>query len=169
MDSASNSLVTDMNRRGAKAKIVIIDAARRNPFERRFRAAPAGLAPIDAPEGTLTMYSTAPGKLLGDSSATSSLFTTELVKELRVDSLTAEESFNRTRIAVSRASNGEQVPWVASSLIEEFYFGTTRPSAGRANSGTRSAIICATPGDQPSPVCCRSTGSPPLVPTLARI
>ncbi len=146
-----DSLVTDMNRRGAKAKIVIIDAARRNPFERRFRAAPAGLAPIDAPEGTLTMYSTAPGKLLGDSSATSSLFTTELVKELRVDSLTAEESFNRTRIAVSRASNGEQVPWVASSLIEEFYFGTTRPSAGAPTPAPAAPSSARPPATSPPP------------------
>ena len=35
--SLDNTLA-EMNRKGAKAKIVIIDAARRNPFERRFRA-----------------------------------------------------------------------------------------------------------------------------------
>ena len=38
------------SRDGAKAvKLVIIDASRRNPFERRFRSASAGLAPIIAP------------------------------------------------------------------------------------------------------------------------
>src|SRR6185503_13919378 len=60
---------------------------------------------------------------------TTSLFVSELIKELRVPNLTAEEVFNRARIGVSRASNNEQVPWVASSLVDEFYFGSPRPVA----------------------------------------
>jgi formylglycine-generating enzyme required for sulfatase activity len=123
-----DALLAEMNRRGAKVKIVIIDAARRNPFERRFRASAAGLAAIDAPEGTLAMYSAAPGKLINDGSGANSVFVSELIKELRVPNLTAEEVFNRARIGVSRASSNEQVPWVASSLVDEFYFGASRPA-----------------------------------------
>jgi formylglycine-generating enzyme required for sulfatase activity len=122
-----DATLAEMHRRGAKVKIVIIDAARRNPFERRFRPSAAGLAAIDAPDGTLAMYSAAPGKVIGDGTGTNSLFLSELIKELRVPNLTAEEVFNRARIGVSRASNNEQVPWVASSLIDEFYFGQARP------------------------------------------
>jgi formylglycine-generating enzyme required for sulfatase activity len=124
-----DGLLNEMNRRGAKVKIIIIDAARRNPFERRFRAAAAGLGAIDAPEGTLAMYSAAPGKLIDEGSGANSIFVSELTKELRVPNLTAEEVFNRARIGVSRASNNEQVPWVASSLIEEFYFTGSRGQA----------------------------------------
>jgi uncharacterized caspase-like protein len=40
-----DALLAEVHRKGAKVKIVIIDAARRNPFERRFRASAAGLAP----------------------------------------------------------------------------------------------------------------------------
>jgi formylglycine-generating enzyme required for sulfatase activity len=121
-------LVADMYRRGAKVKIVIIDAARQNPFERRFRASPAGLTALDAPEGTLAMFSTVPGKLIYDGSGASSVFMSELIKQLRVPGLTAEAAFNRTRVAVSHASNNEQVPWVASSLSDEFYFGASPPA-----------------------------------------
>jgi formylglycine-generating enzyme required for sulfatase activity len=123
-----DTLLAEMNRRGAKVKIVVIDAARRNPFERRFRASAAGLAAMDAPEGTLAIYSTAPGKLISEGSGTDAVFVSELIKQLRDTNLTAEEAFNRTRIGVSRASNGEQVPWVGSSLVEEFYFATSRPT-----------------------------------------
>jgi formylglycine-generating enzyme required for sulfatase activity len=124
--SLDNTLA-EMNRRGAKVKIAIIDAARRNPFERRFRASPAGLAVIDAPEGTLVIYSTAPGKLINnEGSGTNSVFVTELMKELRVPNLTAEAVFNRVRVGVSRATNNEQAPWVSSSLVEEFSFGSSR-------------------------------------------
>jgi formylglycine-generating enzyme required for sulfatase activity len=138
-----DATLAEMNRRGAKVKIVIIDAARRNPFERRFRTSAAGLAAVDAPEGTLAMYSAAPGKVLNDGTGTNSLFVSELIKELRVPNLTAEEVFNRARIGVSRASNNEQVPWVASSLIDEFYFGATRP--------TQSSAPAPTPAPAPAP------------------
>lgn len=124
-DSISVDVVlAEMHRRGAKVKIVIIDAARRNPFERRFRASPAGLAPLEAPEGTLALFSAAPGVVIrdGDGASPNSVLVTELVKELRSPNQTAEQVFNLTRIGVSRASNNEMVPWVASSLLEEFYF-----------------------------------------------
>ena len=124
-----DALLAEMNRKGAKVKIIILDAARRNPFERRFRASAAGLAALDAPDGTLALYSAAPGKVINDGTGANSLFVSELIKELRSPNLTAEEVFNRARIGVSRASNNEQVPWVASSLLEEFYFGSSRPVA----------------------------------------
>src|SRR5262245_49310789 len=123
-----DAVLAEMHRKGAKVKIVIIDAARRNPFERRFLTTAAGLAAIDAPEGTLAMYSAAPGKVINDGPGPTSLFVSELIKEMRAPNLTAEEVFNRARIGVSRASNNEQVPWVASSLIDEFYFGQARPA-----------------------------------------
>ena len=130
-----DALLAEMQRKGAKVKIVIIDASRRNPFERRFRASAAGLAALDAPDGTLAMYSAAPGKVINEGSGPNSLFVGELIKELRVPNLTAEEVFNRARIGVSRASNNEQVPWVASSLVDEFYFGSPRARSDRAFRG----------------------------------
>ncbi len=119
-------LVEEMNRKNAKTKIIIIDAARENLFERRFRQSPAGLAPIVTPVGTLALYSAAPGKVIKDGNAAKSLFVTELIKELHSPNLTAEEAFNHARVGVSRASNNEQVPMVASSLAEEFYFSPSR-------------------------------------------
>src|SRR6185437_14802566 len=41
----------EMNNRGAGVKIALIDASRRNPWERRFRTSSAGLAPVIAPSG----------------------------------------------------------------------------------------------------------------------
>ena len=128
-----DSLLAAMKRRGAKVKIVIIDAARRNPFERRFRTTATGLHAIDTPEGTLAMYSTAPGKLISDGSQANSVFVSEMIKELRVPDLTAEQVFNRVRIAVSHATNNEQVPSVSSSLVDEFRFGEGVAAAPDSN------------------------------------
>jgi formylglycine-generating enzyme required for sulfatase activity len=118
-----DAIVAEMQRKGARIKIVIIDASRRNPAERRFRPSAAGIAALEAPQNTLVMYSAAPGTVINDGTGDNSLFVGELIKQMRVPNLTAEEVFNHTRIAVSRASNNEQIPWVASSLIEDFSFG----------------------------------------------
>ena len=137
-----DAVLAEMHRKGAKVKIVIIDASRRNPFERRFRTTAAGLAAIDAPEGTLAMYSAAPGKVINDGPGPTSLFVSELIKEMRAPNLTAEEVFNRARIGVSRASNNEQVPWVASSLVDEFYFGQSRPAASNSTPAPAAGASC---------------------------
>jgi formylglycine-generating enzyme required for sulfatase activity len=115
------SVLDDIQGRGARVKLLIIDASRRNPYERRFRAAATGLAPITAPTGTLIISATAPGRVIEDEGP-NSIFIGELAKEMRTPGLTAEEIFSRARIGISRASNGEQVPWVSSSLADEFYF-----------------------------------------------
>src|SRR5882672_7961070 len=116
------SVLGEINGRGAGVKIALIDASRRNPFERRFRSFSAGLAPVIAPNGTLVMYSAALSSVVGDSGSDRSLFVRELLKEIRVPDLMAEETLNKTRIGVTRASRGEQVPWISSSLAEDFSF-----------------------------------------------
>lgn len=116
------TILGEINSRGAGVKIALLDASRRNPFERRFRSFSAGLAPVIAPSGSLVMYSAALSSVVGDSGAERSLFVGELLKEIRVPDLTAEETLNRTRVGVTRASRSEQVPWISSSLAEDFAF-----------------------------------------------
>lgn len=112
----------ELNTRGAGVKIALIDASRRNPFERRFRSFSAGLTPVIAPNGTLVMYSAALASVVSDAGGEHSLFVQELLKEIRVPDLMAEETLNRTKMGVTRASRGEQVPWISSSLAEDFSF-----------------------------------------------
>src|SRR6202021_3771577 len=125
------TVLGEINNRGAGVKIALIDASRRNPFERRFRSFSAGLAPVIAPNGTLGMYSAALSSVVSDNGSAHSMFVQELLKEIRVPDLMAEETLNRTRVGVTRASRSEQVPWISSSLAEDFSFipGTgARPS-----------------------------------------
>jgi Caspase domain/Tetratricopeptide repeat len=117
-----DTMLNQMNTKGAKIKIAILNASRRNPFERRFRPVAAGLAPVIAPPDTMIMYASAPGTVVSDSSSDQSLFVTELIKELQAPRLSGEEVFTHTRLSMTRASRGEQTPWFSSSLAEEFYF-----------------------------------------------
>jgi len=126
------TVLGELNTRGAGVKIALVDASRRNPFERRFRSFSAGLTPVIAPNGTLVMYSAALASVVSDAGGEHSLFVQELLKEIRVPDLMAEETLNRTKMGVTRASRGEQVPWISSSLAEDFSFipgaGGSRPS-----------------------------------------
>jgi hypothetical protein len=125
------TVLGEISNRGAGVKIALIDASRRNPYERRFRSFSAGLAPVIAPNGTLVMYSAALSSVISDNGNDHSLFVQELLKEIRVPDLMAEETLNRTRLGVTRASRTEQVPWISSSLAEDFSFipgANPRPS-----------------------------------------
>ena len=113
-----------MKERGAKAKLVVIDASRRNPYERRFRTFSHGLAPIAAPDNALILTSATPGKVAEDSKGQYSVLMSELLNHLNTRAVGAEQAFNKTRVAISKASEGEQVPSVSSSLLEDVKFGT---------------------------------------------
>ena len=102
--------------------IVILDACRNNPFERKFRSTGGGLAQIDAPKGTLIAYATAPGHTAADGDGKNGLYTQELLKAMQQPGLTVEQVFKRVRSGVTRASNDQQTPWESSSLTGEFYF-----------------------------------------------
>ena len=134
-----DAILAQMQRQGAHVKIVILDASRDNPFEHRFRQAPSGLAALAAPDNTLALYSELPGKVISDGTDAHSLFAGQLIKEMQATGLSAEDAFNKTRIEVSRASNNAEIPWVSSSLLQEFAFapGNTTsappPSPGPAN------------------------------------
>jgi uncharacterized caspase-like protein len=115
------SVLATIKQKGARARIAVIDASRRNPYERRFRAFSHGLAPISAPDNALILSSATPGKVADDSSGQNSVLVTELLNNIGSKAAGAEALFTRTRIAISRASNGEQVPSVSSSLLEDVH------------------------------------------------
>jgi hypothetical protein len=102
----------------------VLDASRRNPYERRFRTFSHGLAPINAPDNALILTSATPGKVAEDSSGQHSVLVTELLNNLNAQTAAAEAVFNKTRVMISRASDGTQVPSVSSSLLEDVRFGT---------------------------------------------
>jgi hypothetical protein len=150
------TVLGELNTRGAGVKIALIDASRRNPFERRFRSFSAGLTPVIAPNGTLVMYSAALASVVSDAGGEHSLFVQELLKEIRVPDLMAEETLNRTKMGVTRASRGEQVPWISSSLAEDFSFipgaaGSRPPVATQPPPPPAPPVVANNPPPAPPP------------------
>src|SRR5271156_4042230 len=158
------TVLGEINNRGAGVKIALVDASRRNPYERRFRSFSAGLAPVIAPNGTLVMYSAALSSVMSDNGGDHGLFVQELLKEIRVPDLMAEETLNRTRVGVTRASRSEQVPWISSSLAEDFAFipGTSTTNSKPAK-GPSSAVALNNPPPTPEPLPAPRFDPPPLI------
>jgi hypothetical protein len=122
-DGFSVEAVLDaMKEKGARAKLAVIDASRRNPYERRFRAYSHGLAPINPPDNALILSSATPGQVADDSKGPHSVLVTELLNNINAQPAGvagAEALFNKTRVAIARASDGEQVPSISSTLLED--------------------------------------------------
>ena len=154
------TVLGEINSRGAGVKIALIDASRRNPFERRFRSFSAGLAPVIAPNGTLVMYSAALSSVVSDNGSDRSLFVKELLKEIRTPDLMAEETLNRTRVGVTRASRQEQVPWISSSLAEDFSF--IPGGSGPRPASQPSTPVATAPAAPPAPAPAPPPPSPPV-------
>ena len=120
--------------------VVILDACRNNPFERRFRSISGGLAQMDAPKGSLIAYSTAPGKTAIDGSGRNGVYTQELLRQIGTPGLPLEAVLKNVRRSVARATNDQQIPWESSSLTGDFYF----------NSGIVTPGVAATPKTTPA-------------------
>jgi uncharacterized caspase-like protein len=124
-----------MKERSARVKLAVIDASRRNPYERRFRSYSQGLAPINVPDNALILSSATPGQVVDESGGQYSLLMAELLKSLDTPNPDAEAVFSKTRIAVSRASDGTQVPTVSSSLAQDVPFGSGTTTDSRKAGG----------------------------------
>ena len=122
------SVLDAVKENGAAAKLVVLDASRRNPYERRFRAFSHGLAPINAPDNALILTSATPGQVADDASGQHSVLVSELLNNLNAQASAAEAVFNKTRVAISKATDGAQVPSVSSSLLEDVQFGASAGS-----------------------------------------
>ncbi len=122
----ANEVLLRMEEAGNPLNIVILDACRDNPFQRRFRSAAGGLAFMDAPNGTLIAYATSPGRVASDGEGANSTYTEALVQYMLTPGLRVEDVFKRVRTQVRERTDGAQVPWESSSLEGDFYFAAAQ-------------------------------------------
>ncbi|SFK78190.1 SUMF1/EgtB/PvdO family nonheme iron enzyme [Methylocapsa palsarum] len=125
-----------MESAGAKVEILVLDASRRNPFERRFRTFSSGLGGLAGPPGSLIIAAAETGKVIKDPEGDGGVFIGELVKEMRTPGLSAEDVFRQTRIGVLRATRNEQAPYVWSSLKADFSFDAPNGKSAKAGQAT---------------------------------
>ncbi len=117
-----------------RVNVVVLDACRNNPFIKTRSLKSRGLAPMDAPSGSLIAFSTAPGTEALDGVGGNGLYTKHLMANAKVPGLTVEQIFKRTREAVEleseKIAGKRQSPREESSLKgADMYF--VPPPAGK--------------------------------------
>jgi hypothetical protein len=115
----------------SRMRIVLLDACRNNPFP-DINDAGRGLAIVDAPNGSIVGYSTAPGMEAQDGSDGHSPYTSAFLHLAHDPNVPIEQLFKRVRLEVNSSTDGQQTPWESSSLTSDFYFfGDTAVAATR--------------------------------------
>jgi hypothetical protein len=118
-----NDFLRVMNSSNADINIVILDACRNNPFVGSSRSAARGLAPVDAPKGTLIAYATAPGDVALDGRGQNSPYTKALTRAIASGrGQPIETVFKAARREVLATTGDKQTPWETSSITGDFYF-----------------------------------------------
>jgi hypothetical protein len=123
----------------SRMRIVILDSCRNNPFP-SLKEASRGLAIVDAPNGSIVGYSTAPGTEALDGAGDHSPYTAAFLREAHEKNLPIEQLFKRVRLDVNNSTDGQQTPWESSSLTSDFYFfGDTAVAATQAPARVQTA------------------------------
>lgn len=96
----ANMILRYMEDSKNRVNLVVLDACRNNPFIKTRALKTRGLAPMDAPSGSLVAFSTAPGTEASDGAGRNGLYTQHLMANIKVPGLTIEQLFKRTREGV---------------------------------------------------------------------
>jgi tetratricopeptide (TPR) repeat protein len=116
-----SSVLERLKSHGVVTQIVVLDSCRDNPFLGG-RSLKGGWAVVGAPAGSFLAFGTSPGSTASDDpKGVHGLFTKNLLPWLTRPDMDIEEMFRKVREAVVRESNGEQVPWVSSSMVGEYH------------------------------------------------
>lgn len=121
------SLLEQLSLSRSAVNVVVLDACRDNPFQPRSPVryrnfANLGLAPIQAPRGTLLAFSTSPGQLAADGKGKNSIYTASLAKALLEPSLELRGIFELAGAQVRKLTLDDQIPWYETSLNGKYYF-----------------------------------------------
>jgi uncharacterized caspase-like protein len=105
----------------ARVKIVILDAARENPFARGGEPLAGGLALANPVAGTAFAFNAAPGTVGPSEPGPYGAYATAFAEMIAAGGLSLDDLFARVRLRVSDLTNGAEVPWYASALSGPFF------------------------------------------------
>lgn len=118
-----DEVIDHMNKDNVIVKILIVDACRNNPF--KGKGLNPGLAPVNAPRGTILAFSTSPGETARDyGGGSNSVYTYALLNHIGEKDIPIEDFFKRVRTTVYTLTSGSQTSWEHTSLIGNFCFNS---------------------------------------------
>ena len=104
-----------------KTRIIVLDAARANPYAAQGSPLAPGLALVDPEAGELIAFNAAPGTLAGDEQGPYGVYGKALAGAIRQGGVDIVQAFDQTRVSVNAETQGALLPWSASKLGGPFY------------------------------------------------
>ncbi len=112
-----------LNTLNLKATILVLDAARQNPFAKAGTPLASGLALVDPQPNAMVAFSAAPGTIAPEAKQGSyGPYAQAVTEMMREGGLKLDELFERVRLRVNATTKGAQVPWNASNIEAPFVF-----------------------------------------------
>lgn len=111
--------------RGSGLKIVLLDACGDNPL--RIPGGGTGLARVSGPADFLIGYATQPGAVAFDGTGRNGTFTAVLLNHIRTPAQDIGDVMIAVRRDVVAQTGGQQTPWDASGLTQQFRFDDGPP------------------------------------------
>ena len=124
-------LILNHLKQNSRVQLIFLDACRNNPFNaQKFWmaeklepvGATRGLARIDSDLGSLIAFSTEPGQVALDGEGALSPYSESFIKRASEPNKEIRQVLTDVRRDVIAMTNGKQVPWENSSLMDSFYF-----------------------------------------------
>ncbi|HEV2155827.1 caspase domain-containing protein [Bradyrhizobium sp.] len=112
-----------------KANIVVLDAARAQPFVEGGQPIASGLALVEPDPNMLIAFNAAPGTVAPEEPGPYGIYAQSLAEMIRTGGLPLAEVFDRVRLRVNEASKGAQVPWNEQKISAPFSFFERAPDA----------------------------------------
>ncbi|WP_440640579.1 caspase family protein [Bradyrhizobium sp. PUT101] len=112
-----------------KASIVVLDAARAQPFVEGGQPIASGLALVEPEANMLIAFNAAPGTVAPEEPGPYGIYAQSLAEMIRTGGLPLPELFDRVRLRVNEASKGAQVPWNEQKISAQFSFFERGPDA----------------------------------------
>ena len=104
-----------------RARIIVVDGARANPYAAEGPPLAPGLALVDPEPGELIAFNAAPGTLAGDEQGPYGVYGKTLAGAMRQGGVDVAEVFDQTRVLVNQETQGALIPWDASKLDGAYY------------------------------------------------
>ena len=105
-----------------KASIVVLDAARPQPFIEGGNPIAGGLSLVEPSPNMLIAFNAAPGTVAPTDTGNYGVYAQSLAEMIRTGGLSLPDVFDRVRLRVSETSKGAQVPWDDQKIQAPFTF-----------------------------------------------
>ncbi len=105
-----------------KASIIVLDAARANPFAKSGPPLAGGLALVEPDPGVLIAFNAAPGTVAPEGQGPYGAYAQALAEMLREGGLPLAGVFDRARLRVNDLTKGAEVAWHASKVETSLVF-----------------------------------------------